>query len=394
MSAHIAFLNLPAAGHILPTLGVVAKLVERGHRVSYVTVDRYAEAVEATGAEHVSYQSSMVGKEGPPMETTPDIVAQVPLFFLNESKAATAALAERFPSGGPDLLAYDVSVGIGGRLLGRRWGCRGVRTFPTLTGNEHYRFDLKLMGDLVLDFTHPALVEYGQLLAGMVETYGGSADLQNAIPEHDLVFVPREFQPFGATFGPETSFVGPCIADRSYQGSWSTDSKSKLLYVSLGTGFNLRPEFFHDCVRAARELHDWRVVMAIGDRVSRDELGPLPANVEVHTHLPQLDVLRQATVFLSHAGMGSTMEAMYFGVPLITVPQMIEQEINADRVVELGLGVGLDRRTVDAARIVDAVRAVAGSEEILANVAKMTRHVHQAGGAAAAVDAIEAHLAS
>jgi MGT family glycosyltransferase len=126
--------------------------------------------------------------------------------------------------------------------------------------------------------------------------------------------------------------------------------------------------------------------------VSRDELGPLPPNVEVHTRVPQLDVLRHASVFLSHAGMGSTMEAMYFGVPLIVVPQMVEQEINAARVVELGLGVGLDRRTVDAAQIVDAVRTVAGSDEILANVARMTLNVHKAGGAKAAADAVEAHL--
>ncbi|WP_163508267.1 macrolide family glycosyltransferase [Fodinicola acaciae] len=382
MSAHIAVLNLPAAGHILPTLGVVSELVERGHRVSYVAVEGYADAVKAAGAEHVPYVSAMEGKR-PPMELTPDIVAQAPLAFLNESKSVAGALEERFPRGGPDLLMYDASVAAAGRQLGSGWGCRGVRTFPTLTFNEHYRFDEKLTADLAIDPTHPALVEFGRALA----------DMTGVIPEHDLVFVPREFQPAGETFGAETTFVGPCIADRAHQGRWSADATGKLLYVSLGTAFTLRPEFFRECVRAAALMPDWRVVMAIGDRVTRDELGTLPPNVEVRAHVPQLEVLRHATVFLSHAGMGSTMEAMYFGVPLVTVPQMVEQEINAGRVVELALGLRLDRRTVDAAQIVDAVLAVAASDEIRANVTKMARYARRAGGAVAAADAIERHLA-
>ncbi|MDQ1624321.1 MAG: hypothetical protein QOH19_2739 [Actinomycetota bacterium] len=49
-------------------------------------------------------------------------------------------------------------------------------------------------------------------------------------------------------------------------------------------------------------------------------------------------VLRHADVFLSHAGMNSTMEALCFGVPLVTFPLRPEQEATARRVEELGLG--------------------------------------------------------
>jgi MGT family glycosyltransferase len=395
MSTHIAVTNLPAAGHILPTLGVVEELVARGHRVTYVAIDRYAEAIEAAGAEHVSYQSPMQGQH-PPTDITADIIAQVPLAFLNECKASTAALEKRFGHKKPDLLMYDVSVAAGPRLLGRQWDIPGVVTFPTLTGNEHFRLDLALMGDLVLDPTHPALAEYGRTFADFVATHGmpgaTQPDLEKAIREHTLVFVPREFQPAGDTFGSDHTFAGPCLAERSYQGSWTPPDDGKLLLVSLGTGFNLQPEFFRQCVKAATDLPDWHVVIAIGDRVGRAELGELPANVEVQVRVPQLDILAYATAFVSHAGMGSTMESLFFGVPLVLVPQMSEQEVNADRVAELGAGVRLDRESVTAEQLRDAVLRVCSDPSILARTREMQRYVRAAGGSAAAADAVEAHL--
>jgi MGT family glycosyltransferase len=76
-------------------------------------------------------------------------------------------------------------------------------------------------------------------------------------------------------------------------------------------------------------------VLAVGG-VDPAALGPIPPNVEVHAHVPQLAVLRRARVFVTPAGMGSTMESLYFGVPMVAVPQMAEQRVNADRVAEAG----------------------------------------------------------
>ena len=47
--------------------------------------------------------------------------------------------------------------------------------------------------------------------------------------------------------------------------------------------------------------------------------------------VPQLDILSQASVFITHAGMGGTGEAIYYGVPMIAIPQMDEQAITARR---------------------------------------------------------------
>jgi MGT family glycosyltransferase len=104
-------------------------------------------------------------------------------------------------------------------------------------------------------------------------------------------------------------------------------------------------------------------------------------------------VLRHAAAFVSHAGMGSTMEALYYGVPLVCVPQMVEQEANAARVAELGLGVRLDPESLTADDLRAAVDAVTGDAAIRAALDRMRDAVRKAGGAVAAADAIEAHLA-
>jgi MGT family glycosyltransferase len=90
--------------------------------------------------------------------------------------------------------------------------------------------------------------------------------------------------------------------------------------------------------------------------------------------------------------MGSTMEALYYGVPLVCVPQMVEQEVNADRVAELGLGVRLDPDRVSAADLRGAVDTVVGDVAVHAALDRMRTAIGRAGGAVAAADAIEDHL--
>jgi len=114
-----------------------------------------------------------------------------------------------------------------------------------------------------------------------------------------------------------------------------------VLYVSLGTAFNDRADFYRACLEAF--AGGGPVAIAVGERVRVDDLGPAPANVDVRPWFPQPAVLRSASAFVSHAGMGSTMEALYYGVPLVCVPQMPEQDVNAARVAEMGLGVRLAR---------------------------------------------------
>jgi MGT family glycosyltransferase len=130
-----------------------------------------------------------------------------------------------------------------------------------------------------------------------------------------------------------------------------------------------------------------------GHRVTYFTSANLPANFRVQAFFPQLRVLRHAHVFLTHAGMNSTMQALYFGVPLVAVPQQPEQEATASR-VELGLGQRLGAEPLTSPKLLSAVSEVSANPHIRQNLAAMSKAVRNAGGPAAAATAIETHLQS
>jgi MGT family glycosyltransferase len=115
----------------------------------------------------------------------------------------------------------------------------------------------------------------------------------------------------------------------------------------------------------------------------------LPDNVAVRPFFPQLEVLRHADVFLSHTGMNSTMEALYFEVPVVAFPLQPEQEANARRLEELGLGRRLPAAALSPQLIRTVIDDVGSDRDIRRNLETMGRRVRSAGGFKAAVDAIE-----
>jgi MGT family glycosyltransferase len=104
-------------------------------------------------------------------------------------------------------------------------------------------------------------------------------------------------------------------------------------------------------------------------------------------------VLRQSAGFITHAGINSTMEALYYGVPMLTLPQMPEQAVNADRAAALGLGRPLNLQAVTAEALRAAVDDVIADPVIRTNLDRMRSEIHCAGGVSAGAQAIEEYLA-
>ena len=65
------------------------------------------------------------------------------------------------------------------------------------------------------------------------------------------------------------------------------------------------------------------------------------AKFQVFPYVNQIAVLEKADAFITHCGMNSVSEALYFKVPLVMYPQTNEQKGVAFRVNELGAGLYL-----------------------------------------------------
>jgi MGT family glycosyltransferase len=142
------------------------------------------------------------------------------------------------------------------------------------------------------------------------------------------------------------------------------------VFSSLGTTFNNWPEFYVTLFDAVKDLHV-NVVTAIGTQIKLESLGSIPKNVTVEPFLPQLDVLKKAGLFITHGGTGSVMESIWFGVPMIGVPQMPEQMMTARRLEELGLGKAFPEKNQVTSK---SLRAAI--EEVLENESYRNRLTH------------------
>jgi MGT family glycosyltransferase len=394
MSRHVAFFNIPALGHLYPTLAVVAELTRRGYRVSYTSTDARAPMIEAVGATLVPYLSSRP-TENETWDPAPDrseYLAHSLLSFLEEAELTLPQVEPVFDADPPDLVVYD-RLSFAGRAFAARHRIPAVQSWPMLVSNEHW----SLFRDVApFDAGNPTFLTYLAKLAAFLSTQGlriAAEDfLDEPAPVLDLCYYPRAFQYRGERFDDRYRFVGPCPRPSTGTGWTRPADGTPLALVALGTLDNRHPEFFHACVEAFT-APGWHAVLAIGERLDPAAFRPHPAHVEIHQVVAQPDVLAHARAMVCHAGLNSVMEALYHGVPLVVVPRTLEQESNAARVVELGLGVALPPDGVSAGLLRETVDRVAADPRIAQRVRELRGQMREAGGAVAAADAIESALA-
>ena len=184
------------------------------------------------------------------------------------------------------------------------------------------------------------------------------------------------------TFSPRYVFVGPSLRPIRQP---LAPSPQKTVYISLGTVNNQNLPFYRSCLTALGET-PYRVVMAVGRESVLHALGPLPANVQAEAMVDQIGVLAAADVFLTHCGMNSVSEALFFGVPLVCCPQTQEQRGVANRVLALGAGLLLPDDSPQA--IAQAIGIALSDPGYRAHAATIAQSFRESGGAPQAAETI------
>ena len=119
----------------------------------------------------------------------------------------------------------------------------------------------------------------------------------------------------------------------------------------------------------------------------RDSLGAVPYNITISRFVDQIAVLSQADVFLTHCGMNSVNESLYYKVPLVMYPQTSEQDGVATRVEQLGAGIRL--KYVNAKSIKETIENVLHTKSYYEQAAKISEGFHKCTGVKGAADKIE-----
>lgn len=385
--AHLAFFNIPAAGHLMPTLAVVEELVRRGHRVTYPATEAYAEEVASTGAAVLTYESTIdVQRDFPP--GVDDWLSRVLLGGAREGLATTRMFAAHFQDDVPDIVVYDGFVRFVGEALSARWNRPTVRVFPVGCVSSHVTPDA--IGAAKYAELKTELGKLGDMNGVDPET--AFHQLRGDPEALKLVFYPSRFGYTDAASDDKFVFVGPCFRQRELDGDWTPPAGgAPVALISLGTSFNQQPELFRACIDAFAGL-PWHVVLTTGPGTGAAEIGPVPPNVEIHEWIPLQAVLRHAAVTVCTGGTGTVMHSLHAGVPVVAMPQVAAADGLAAQLAGFGVGRAIARGEETAADIRAAVLGLAGDDGVAGRVADMRAHVRAAGGKARAADEILAHL--
>ena len=153
-------------------------------------------------------------------------------------------------------------------------------------------------------------------------------------------------------------FIGPSIEERPVDDKFNfkKDKNKKLIYISLGIVFMENSELFQKCIKAFGNVKEYQVILSIGRFVDIHQFGNLPDNIYAFNFVPQIQVLKQADIFITHGGINSINEAMLlFNLPLIIIPQALDQYDNAHQIEKYKAGITLDKNNITEEILKNAV---------------------------------------
>jgi MGT family glycosyltransferase len=374
----IAWFCIPAHGHTNPTLGLVKELTSAGHQVFYFSFEMFREKIEQTGARFIpcdGYDFDMEDKENA------DRVGKDKVFATELLVSSTLALdemtTEKIKEIKPDVIVSD-SVAFWGKLVAMKHRIPYVSSTTTFAFN---RYSAKYMKETPWDiakmlFSMPKinkqiqrLREKGYPVKGLLEI------VQNDNETNTIVYTSKYFQPCSETFSDRYHFIGPSIRPVTEP---IRKMAEKTVYISMGT-VNRNPEFYRNCIHALAKT-DWQVIISMG--TNPEHLDHLPDNIQIYETVDQMAVLSIADAFITHCGMNSASEGLYFKVPLVLFPQTPEQGAVAKRTEELGAGIRL--KSIAEADILDALKQLLADPDYKNNAIKVSDSFHACGGASEA----------
>ena len=379
----IAWFCIPAHGHTNPTLGLVKALTEAGHEVWYFSFNEFREKIENAGATFIScdeYDFEMEDKGNA------DRVGKDKVYATELLVSSTLALDEMtsrvIGEIKPDIVVSD-SVAFWGKLAAMKHGIPYVSSTTTFAFNK---YSAKYMQESAWDIVKmlmamPKINKQIKRLREKGYPVKGILDIvQNDNETNTIVYTSKYFQPCSETFSDRYHFIGPSIRPVTEPMKKTAD---KLVYISMGT-VNQNREFYRNCIHALGQT-DWQVVISMG--TNPEHYDELPDNIQIYESVDQMAVLSIADAFITHCGMNSASEGLFFQVPLVLFPQTPEQDAVAKRVEELGAGVRL--KSIAEEDVLQTLQKVLHEPGYKDNASRISESFRACGGAAEAASFLE-----
>jgi len=161
-----------------------------------------------------------------------------------------------------------------------------------------------------------------------------------------------------------------------------------LIYASMGTVQNRLLDVFQTIASACEGL-DAQLVISLGGGATPESFPQLPGNPIVVGYAPQLELLKKATLTITHAGMNTTLESLSNGVPMVAIPVANDQPGVAARIAYTGVGEVVSLKELSIPKLRSAIEKVLTQESYKQRAIEMQEAIVRSGGVKKAADIIE-----
>jgi len=385
----IAFLMDFEEGHLFPSFGLARALKGLGHTICYIGILDNEELITSQGFDFFPVFRELYPKGF--MESNRLLTANRGFEKATSSKrhiidSMDKAIASFLIEKTPSLLIVSCFLQVEALILFYKFNITPVifTTFLKEAGTDLasrcIEEIMEMEGDeilLLIDF----LKEQGTEINSLAELVSP----MNGFPE--LVACPAELEIDRPASRQNVHYLGPSIDRIESPASLSSlqemDAGKPLIFASMGSQTAAYGEVSNRVFRALLnvmkrpDMHSLHLALSTGGSEDKGNLPPVPPNVTIARWLPQVEVLKVASLAIIHGGLGTVKECIYHGVPMVVLPVTRDQPSNAKRVEyhRLGAFIPLDRLTED--NLHSAMLAVLQSDDIRQSVVRMKRVFRQ-----------------
>ena len=207
-----------------------------------------------------------------------------------------------------------------------------------------------------------------------------------------LTQAPKEFDFASSHWPSQLHHTGPFHDGRGRTDvdfPWERLTGEPLIYASMGTLQNRVANVFHTIATATSTLKDVQLVLALGEHVDPKEIGPLPASAITVRWAPQLELLKRATVCITHAGLNTVLEALAQGVPQVAIPVTNDQPGVGARIAAKETGLVAPLKELTAPRLSHLVNEVLTDPRFRNNSRYFQKVIAETNGLSMATDILE-----
>jgi zeaxanthin glucosyltransferase len=385
----IGFVSLPASGHLNPMTALARKMQARGNEVVFIGFPETEAAIRAANLEFVPFceREFPTGSIGKALGGVAKLHGlEVVQYTCREVvpgllEAAFEHLPEKIAETGVDALVLD-AIYFFLELVPMRLGMPYVHIwtahhldFSGATPAALFSWPHETTSEAI-DRNVEGLKICGEILASVAaiaQRYAEKAGLH--IDWNDptatisklatITQAPREFDFPNPNWPPTFHYAGPFHDDEGRQEipfPWEELTDKPLVYASLGTIVNGLDHVYRIILEAVGKFPEIQTVLSVGKNINPDVLGPIPPNAIVVSAAPQIELLKRASLCITHAGLNTTLESLAQGVPMVAIPIGYEQPGVAARIAHHGVGEFVEVGDLTVDRLLELIQRVATNQ--------------------------------